>query len=164
MPGVAGIGRSVRHGRCYPGDVSWNLLPYSSGSGVRYRYAARIIDSSRCANLNAGNPATSNLDTSLNIDTAGQYLTGIELGNSSIFNASDNANITNLQVNAKGRQSSTPFVFSSWQTQLLAYERPTSSAITFFDLTDEIQFRASGKAGALYTCRPAIFSPFGPIP
>ncbi len=38
-------------------DSLWNMLPYSSAGGERYRYSARIVDTNRFTNLNSGNPA-----------------------------------------------------------------------------------------------------------
>ena len=35
-------------------DAMWNLLPYSSPNGTRYRFATRIVDMSSMLNLNAG--------------------------------------------------------------------------------------------------------------
>src|SRR5262249_3255557 len=105
-------------------DGIWHLLSFSSGS-VRYRFSLRVVDTNRRLNLNTGNWGAS--DT----EKIGKYLTSPQLNNSQVFNASDAANVANLQngqsagADPKGRGLASwgsNFKFDEWQSRALGYE------------------------------------------
>ncbi|MGC8540173.1 MAG: hypothetical protein ACP5QA_06030, partial [Phycisphaerae bacterium] len=71
-------------------DAMWNLLPYSSPNGTRYRFATRIIDMSSQLNLNTGwIPSADQNDTSSTTDLAGEY--GEFIASAPILSSSENA-------------------------------------------------------------------------
>ncbi|MCL2639898.1 MAG: hypothetical protein FWD53_03540, partial [Phycisphaerales bacterium] len=168
------------------GDRAWgyedgraSLLPFSDGSGIRYRWGVRIIDTSRMLNLNTGSvePPGANV-----LDRNGTYLTSIRLtgftgsGNSGDMPAKENHNIFHsddtayylhapLNNSAMGRAgteaASGPAEnydlerLEQWQSAVLQFEKPPK-AFTFFDLSDELALRAYGQLGMPYHCRPAM--------
>ena len=70
-------------------DAMWNLLPYSSPNGTRYRFATRIVDMSSELNLNSGwiaNAFTSTVSNTAEADDPyGIY--GAFIGSAPIMNA-----------------------------------------------------------------------------
>jgi len=151
-------------------DAYINLLPFSEASGIRYRVGYRIIDTNRMANLNVSSPGAVAGDYP---DATGTYLTSLMLAAN--FNNSQKANffnalndhgasgidkITNLdQANIGGgsRQgtSGATFALDSWQQQILRIEKPSTTTINFFDLSDELLLRSYGNFGTIITPRPA---------
>lgn len=144
----------------------WNLLPFSTASGVRFRYALRILDTSRFANLNTGS-----VDATITAnDTAGQFLTSVFLGQSSIYQGGAADNLANLHTanlnGVRGRGPSVTFDLQAWQNRVLGYERfglnGAASVVApdaeWFDLTDEIDLRSYGLAGTGYVPRVAAAS------
>ncbi len=142
-------------------DGIFNLLPYSSVSGVRYRYAVCITDTNSMANLNVGN-------VSGQTDPYGQYLTGLPITAASIFGGDTPGSLQRSPYpTAPGRQGISQINYSGvnyfpgWQSQALRFEKPTDYGIQWFDLSDELELRSYGGAGsgllgfsANYICRP----------
>jgi|GEM_PF-2745584 len=161
-PPNVGEANVVAANEAFPGGV-WNLLPFSTASGVRFRYALRILDTSRFANVNTGS-----VDATITAnDTTGQFLTSVFLGQSTIFQggAADNiANVHSANLNGvRGRGPSVTFDLQGWQHRVLGYERfglngaasVTAPDAEWFDLTDEIELRSYGLAGTGYVPRVA---------
>jgi hypothetical protein len=128
-------------------DAVFWVADFSSASGVRYRYGVRVIDTNRMANLNTGNP-----NNGLS-DTAGQYLTGVNLTANTIF--AGEAKPLNLHSAPRpfgrlpGGTIQTLQDLYNWQNYyVLHLERPTDSNTSFFDLSDELELRINGVAGS----------------
>jgi hypothetical protein len=87
---------------------------------VRFRYAVRILDTSRFANVNTGSVDATVTAT----DTAGQFLTSVFLGQSTIFQggAADNlANVHSANLNGvRGRGPGVAFDLQAWQNRVRA--------------------------------------------
>jgi hypothetical protein len=132
-------------------DSYINLLPFSDASGVRYRFGVRILDTSRMANLNTGNPNDSLTDAT------GTNLASIRLAPNVVtptnyYNLADVAQT--LQSSRAGALNFT--AFSVWEPIVLSIEKPsTPNPLTLFDLSDELELRSYGEFGTAYTARPA---------
>lgn len=153
-------------------DGIWYMLPINSASGIRYRYAVRIVDTSRMANLNTGWCGTPN-PPNTTIDPFGQSLCSFQLCNNvnhspALF--SDVAALgpqlqTGLGTGVLGRGPTvSPATPLEWQNRCLGYERNginpavgsmTAPLATWFDLADELELHAYGLRTAGYTARPA---------
>jgi hypothetical protein len=130
-------------------DSYLNMLPYSEASGVRYRIAQRIIDTSRMANLNVGFAGNASPDA------LGTYLSSYPLGNPNIMVTGDSA--ASLEGGAAGRSpaANAPNV---WTFQSLRLDFPSLNVFPF-DVADELELRAYGNIGTTFTPRPALLMP-----
>ena len=148
-------------------DSSANLLAFSDGSGVRYRFGVRILDTSRAANLNFG--ATD--DSAAIGDTQGAYLTSMRLAPASgpfstsdpYFNSGDTPGNLHYRSTGVGRAglatNNQNFDLASWQSVAMRFERPQDGPsglynLALFDLSDELELRSYGEFGTTYPARP----------
>ena len=149
-----------------PPDAYWNLLPYSSPDGTRYRFALRIIDTNSMANLNVGSVGSL-------ANAYGSYFTGVPLDDSNIFDSSVvNGNTfpdapLALQSGAGtviGRQGqgswAGPYNVANWQNALLTADL-NSGGLQLFGVGTEPELRSygifgGGFAGAPFTPRSAV--------
>ncbi|MGN6366673.1 MAG: hypothetical protein ACTHN5_00150 [Phycisphaerae bacterium] len=121
-------------------DAVAHLLSYTSPGGVRYRFAVRIVDLSRMANLNVGAPQGASGPRSA-LDPDGEFLTSYALGDGGAIDRS------RRYLYAK------PFTPEDWQRQLLQCERP-EQGIAFFDAADELELRAESGSPPTAAARP----------
>ncbi|HVS70640.1 MAG TPA: hypothetical protein VHQ47_05235 [Phycisphaerae bacterium] len=150
-------------------DAYVTLLPFSEGTGIRYRVGYRIIDTSRMANLNTGCVD----DAAAVGDSTGTYITSVRLApaanvmpaNAAYFNPpTDTDTALNLHTNSAGigraglsTLTSTP---SAWEQVLLRIENPVLAdpKLTLFSLSDELELRSYGEYGTTTPIRPALSS------
>lgn len=157
-------------------DGIWHLLPFSSASGVRYRYALRIVDTNRFANLNTGVFWTPTLAAP---DALGQYLLSVNLQQN--LDAGDTPQVAQIHGGSPlSRAGTTANTFASatdydnWQQEVLSSENfgvtPSLGIATWpiawYDLSDELALRsynsptlASTVAPISYVNRPAAIWP-----
>ncbi|HVX86527.1 MAG TPA: hypothetical protein VH253_17225 [Phycisphaerae bacterium] len=169
-------------------DALINLLPFSDGSGIRYRYGVRIIDTNRMANVNTG--AT---DDSLALaDTTGTNITSMRLapsatdmpylsddyfyygtgttgdgvtipttGGTDMKTVLQQSQPTSSPNSGLGR-AGTSGIFTpiQWQSQIMQIENPASS-FALFDLADELELRSYGEFGTSYRLRLAYLNTTG---
>ncbi|MCL2645999.1 MAG: hypothetical protein FWD61_03215 [Phycisphaerales bacterium] len=155
-----------------------NLLTYSDASGIRYRYAIRIIDTNRMLNLNAG--STEDPMITPTDDPAGSCLNSIHLTGFSnmpsthnVFSNTNNVTGGDIRTSLHITTNSTglgrigvvttinpngPFSSQDWLNVMLRYEKPQSflPGVAFFDLNDELELRSYGQFGTPYQCRPGL--------
>ncbi len=161
-------------------DAVWNMLPFSSSGGVRYRYAIRVIDTNRFANINTGQVQTVS-DGSATEPLAteqGQTLISTWLACPTIFSSSDTSFLLNYNDNdtadtkgVRGRVQTIrdaggafPTTLLNWQNIVLGYERmginpaagnTSTIKAEWYGLDDELEMRAYGVNGNNYMARPA---------
>ncbi len=132
-------------------DAIWEMLPYSSPNGTRYRFAVRIIDSNSMLNLNAGSAGGL-------VNSSGQYFNGAQLDN---FLASGDtaANIINGTAAVNGRagnssganyaalETSSANFLADWAHELLTYQAPAGVGVQWYSLATELELRSYGNSG-----------------
>jgi hypothetical protein len=150
-------------------DAYVTLLPFSEGTGIRYRVGYRIIDTSRMANLNTGCVD----DAAAVGDSTGTYITSVRLApaanvmpaNAAYFNPpTDTDTALNLHTNSAGigraGLSTLTSMPSAWEQVLLRIENPVLAdpKLTLFSLSDELELRSYGEYGTTTPIRPALSS------
>ncbi len=158
-PAPAAVGGSL--------DGVFNLLPYSSASGVRYRYAVVVVDTNSMANLNVGDPysvgaATSKNNAQVAPDLYGQYLTGVPLCDPSIFNTTTMGTDAGAAILAGaypnfGREGANSAKLGAyypavWQPYVMNFETGAPAGYPplppqWFSLSDELGLRSYGEMG-----------------
>jgi hypothetical protein len=129
-------------------DGAYDMLPFSTGAGLRYRVSFRVEDESGRANLNVGNPDY------MASGPMGWYLTSYSLydANVCVDNPFQTRNIHGgSNTNIWGRAPGSTMDFSTWQATVLRFEAPNMAAtdpvVALFDLTDELELRSNGLRG-----------------
>ncbi len=160
-------------------DSCWNLLPYSSPNGTRYRFAVRIMDTNSMLNLNVGQA------TGAAYNPGGQYFNGYGLGyaydtstspayctvNNNTSGTSDMINVLQVGIARHGTLANYTMP-SVWQQALWTRDvgGTDSAAISLFGASSELALRAfqgsipatgmaSGAAEPFYDCRPGLVLP-----
>ena len=132
-------------------DAIWQMLPYSSPNGTRYRFAVRIIDSNSMLNLNAGSAGGL-------VNSSGQYFNGTQLDN--LMASGDTAaNIINGTAAVNGRagsssgtnyaalETSSANFLADWAHELLTYQAPAGAGVQWYSLATELELRSYGNSG-----------------
>ncbi|NNM88124.1 MAG: hypothetical protein HKL95_06360 [Phycisphaerae bacterium] len=132
-------------------DAIWEMLPYSSPNGTRYRFAVRIIDTNSMLNLNAGSAGGIT-------NTSGQYFNGMQL-EGAMATADVSAGYTPYIINgnsgsANGRAGTasaldTPGTnfLAAWANELFTYQVPQTSGVQWYSLATELELRSYGNSG-----------------
>ncbi len=135
------------------------LLPFSEASGVRYRYGARILDTSRMANINIGYPGVSP-------DVVGAHFNSYSICDPATFDAGPTYtgaavdSPVNLETSRRGAWvvpatvPPQPYLYA-WGRQAMLFESSSVDCAPF-DMADEIGLRAYGNLGTSLTPRPAM--------
>ncbi len=148
-------------------DAIWQMLPYSSPNGTRYRFALCVTDSNSMLNLNAGSASNTLNQYAGSPPTAspsGYYFNGAALNGSYFNNAgtpeallasTDNvAYIVNGNGSTLGRGGGTvgsPVVpatnLAQWANELFTYQAPQVPGVQWYSLATELELRSYGNSG-----------------
>ena len=132
-------------------DAIWEMLPYSSPNGTRYRFAVRIINSNSMLNLNAGSVVGIT-------NPSGQYFNGAQL-DGLMVSGDTAANIINGNGTINGRAGSTTGTnyatlkttsssfLPAWADELLTYQAPAGAGVQWYSLATELELRSYGNSG-----------------
>ncbi len=163
-------------------DSCWNLLPYSSPNGTRYRFAVRIMDTNSMLNLNVGQASGAAYNP------GGQYFNGYGLGyaydtstnppyctvNNNTGGTSDMLSLLKVAIARSNNGSLANYnVDSVWQQALWTRDAggTDSAAIALFGTSSELALRAfqgsipatgiaSGVTQPFYDCRVGSVLPY----
>ena len=154
-------------------DSYFNLLPFSSASGARYRVAMRVVDTCGRLNLNTGQVWDTGIGGNPTADGPGEYLTSPLLGSPTPggqwlfangiggpYQGTGGDNLLQVQSNTSGRGGTLGYTsFLDWQNRVLGYEQAGlnkawgstgNSGANWFDPTDELELRTYGYLGGVF--------------
>ena len=158
-------------------DAMWNLLPYSSPNGTRYRFAVRIMDLSSLLNLNSGwipsaDPLVTSTVTADPYAQYGEYIDSAPMLNSAVnaaaadvslgyYNSGTPDNVVNIQNGTssipgrEGSYASGTYALNTWQNALNEYEiqapnaNPPTANTSLFGLNSEMDLLTAAGAGGI---------------
>ena len=161
-------------------DAMWNLLPYSSPNGTRYRFAVRIMDMSSLLNVNTGWIPSADSTASTTDAPYGEY--GTYISSCPILDSPVNTSSSDTTAEIQAAQSGTSpsgregsysgdsgytYSIPVWQAGLNDYEQqyPSISGgnsynLSLFGLNSEMDLLTAAGAGGMpfgspYYSRPA---------
>ena len=141
-------------------DAIWEMLPYSSPNGTRYRFAVRIIDSNSMLNLNAGSAANTTNPSGYYFNGAalngfyysGGTLTSLLVSPDSITNIANGGTVNSVAIVGRGGGAAgSPVVAATnlpvWANELLTYQSPQTPGVQWYSLATELELRSYGNSG-----------------